>query len=263
MANRKNFNFFPKNLQQFFKNIDKLAIVDNDLVAITKHDLQPFGSQLKKLWICVNKIEVITADLFDFTTNLDRINLDLNEIQHVEIGAFDKLKNLPMLHFLNNPCHSGFAGDRDAVLILIKEIESKCSSQNAFKKLSAHNKLKVELAEAKQRHQNESNELIRENTQLKAEVMRMTTKCEIEEKLSVKLQALETKIVAKFDSLEVKAAASDAQLSAQFKAINSKLDIISESENEKFSSINATCTSMDYHLGILKTNCCSRNCRQP
>lgn len=131
-SNDKDFICFPKNLEVFFKNLDKISFSSTNISAITNSDLQPFGNRLKVLYFYYNKVEVIPADLFVNTRNLEEIYLQDNQIKHVEKGAFDKLHNLSTLYFKNNPCNSGVATNRSDVLNLVIQIESKCTHDEAF-----------------------------------------------------------------------------------------------------------------------------------
>lgn len=121
------FNFFPKNIEKFFPNVEHVYIYDVSIATLTKTDLSPFGSQLKLFYFHRSKIEVIESDLFEANPFLEQISLYGNQIKFVADGAFDKLPNLTSLYFRNNPCYSGSAvNDRAAVFNLIKQIERNC-----------------------------------------------------------------------------------------------------------------------------------------
>ena len=72
------FTSFPKNLDKFFKNLNAIFIQDSSISTLTRNDLQPFGSKLKHFVFIHNPIEVIPADLFEDTKNLEYINLKDN-----------------------------------------------------------------------------------------------------------------------------------------------------------------------------------------
>ena len=99
---------------------------------ITRSDLKPLGGQLKTFWIQGSSIEVIPADLFEDTINLQLIFLSGNKIKHVERGAFSHLQKLTQLFFSYNTCKTPSAYFRADVLSLISTIEEKCVDEEAF-----------------------------------------------------------------------------------------------------------------------------------
>lgn len=127
----KNFFCFPKNLKNVFVNVDKIHFYQANFTTLTRSDLQPFGSQLKKFWFFGGDLEVIPAELFADTVNLEWIFLDDNKIKHVGKGTFTKLTKLTALCFRSNPCHSGYSFNRDGVVNLIAQVNNKCTDEEA------------------------------------------------------------------------------------------------------------------------------------
>lgn len=123
-SQHKTVKFFPVNLELFFASLETISIYNASLMEIDKNDLKPFGS-LKKLMLYHNLIEIIEADLFEFTPNLILLCLQFNKIKTVESGAFGGLNNLVLLHF-HNPCFSGDGFNRRVVLELLDRIYGEC-----------------------------------------------------------------------------------------------------------------------------------------
>lgn len=119
-------NFFPQNLANVLPNLETIQINYANLKEITSDDLRPFGDKLKNLWLGINDLELIEADLFDYTPNIEWIYLENNKIKNVESGALGKLQKLKNFNFIKNPCHSGDAGSLVDVEYLTAVIEFKC-----------------------------------------------------------------------------------------------------------------------------------------
>lgn len=121
----KTVNFFPKELEKFFKNLETIWLNGAKLKEISSEDLKVF-TKLKRFSIGYNEVEVIEADLFKFNGNLEWIDLESNKIKHVENGAITGLKTLKEFYFNGNPCHSGGAGNIKFVAPLASLVEGKC-----------------------------------------------------------------------------------------------------------------------------------------
>jgi len=120
--------FFPQSITKFFKNVRDVTIRNTKITAITKEDLKIFGEQLRRLTFEKNNLEVIDADLFDYTPNLEYISLTNNKIKHVGSGIFNNLQKLTRLYYHDNPCtsDSDYAYNRAGVIKLIATLESRC-----------------------------------------------------------------------------------------------------------------------------------------
>ncbi|KAG5680407.1 hypothetical protein PVAND_009916 [Polypedilum vanderplanki] len=77
-----NLNFFPRNLENVFKNLELIYIYDSKLIEITSEDLKPFP-KLKYFRLYGNPIEVIREDLFTHNPELEVLYLENNEINHI------------------------------------------------------------------------------------------------------------------------------------------------------------------------------------
>jgi hypothetical protein len=123
--------FFPKNLTNFFKNLEIVQIHNSNIKTITKDDLKQFNGKLKALQLQGNEIEVIESSLFDDNKNLEMFWVYNNKIKLVEEGAFNGLANLNCLLFSLNPCTDYKDDAEDSlsmVLAVIRSVERKCKN---------------------------------------------------------------------------------------------------------------------------------------
>lgn len=143
-------NYFPLNLTNGFKNLEVVQVNYSDLKRITSSDLEQFGEKLKILWIGNNIVEVIEADLFKYTPNIESIGLSPQKIKHVDDGAFTKLNKLHSLWFSKNPCgvRTNVENDRMSVLTLITRIEMECKEATLLLKTQV-DELREDFAQMK------------------------------------------------------------------------------------------------------------------
>lgn len=147
-SNAKIINFFPKNIENFFKNLETIWINNAKMQEISGEDLKVF-TKLKRFSLGYNEIEVLSSDVFKFNGNLEWIDVESNRIKHVETGALSSLKSLKEMYFHGNACHFGGAGNRNSTILLVNEIERKC--KDAFyvvKKLQEETEIKMRKFEA-------------------------------------------------------------------------------------------------------------------
>lgn len=117
--------YYPLNLTNTFKNLETVSIYNATLSEIHAEDLQQFGGKLKKFWNQYNVIEVLEADLFKFTPNVELVSFSSNKIKHVDDGVFRDLKKLSALYLGGNLCNYT-ANNRTSVLDLVPKIEGTC-----------------------------------------------------------------------------------------------------------------------------------------
>lgn len=122
----KTIQFFPKELEKVFPNLEVFHIYGANLKEISNDDIRNFIN-LKVLLLPSNNLEMIDRKLFEFNKNLEWIDFSYNKIKHVDVRAFEGVKNLKSLVFDSNPCHSGNAmNNPSAVGELVIQIEAKC-----------------------------------------------------------------------------------------------------------------------------------------
>ena len=69
-ANRQVMNYFPQGLDNFFPNLQSVAVMRCGLKEIHQTDLKPFPG-LRSLNMYDNKLQVIEEGLMDFNPNLE------------------------------------------------------------------------------------------------------------------------------------------------------------------------------------------------
>lgn len=264
----------------------------SDLTTISKYDLQPFGDQLRILFLQGNKLEAIESDLFEFTPNIVYLDLSYNPIKFIGIGALSNLKHLSKLSFTKNLCYSGQIFDNHPKLAnLISSIESNCTDPQALErqgnltttevpttKTAEKNfieELKNEIFQLKNKLEKKTVELSAENYIKNAELEKLQQENEklvkeiekcletdfrinqevFNNKLLLKITELESKMDAKFKT-------TDEKIDAGMNAIELKLDTTKsqfysskEKCSEHFTSINETCTALGYKIDDLNKNC--------
>lgn len=84
---------FQKTFFAFFNNIQGFRILNVNLKAISKFDLQEF-SKLEQFISNENPIETIDGDLFSFTPKINYIQFRQNKITNVGPNLLSSLKDL-------------------------------------------------------------------------------------------------------------------------------------------------------------------------
>lgn len=101
----KYFNCFPR-ITNFFKNIEMVILVNANLASIDKSDLQQFGGKLIYLCVSNNNLEALDSDLFEYTPNIEALNIQYTQIKYIGYGIFNKLSKIDTLAFSRNSCSS-------------------------------------------------------------------------------------------------------------------------------------------------------------
>lgn len=123
----KHFQFFPKGLENIFKNIQSIFIHNCKLKEVHQADLQPF-SNLIYLYLFGNLIQIIEPGLFEFNQNLEYISIGSNEIIHIDANVFDGLIKLWHLHLNVVACYDKFVCTFSDTQQFIKELKTKCKN---------------------------------------------------------------------------------------------------------------------------------------
>ena len=248
----KGFKCFPKNLEKFFKNLNKINFYFENISMLSRSDLESLGSQLNMFIFYQTPIEVIPVDLFEDTINLDHINLIDNNIKHVERGAFNNLLKLKTLQFDNNPCHSGRAqASRADVFNLIAQIESKCIDEEAFFKYKNQFTTATEVSTTMTTVRNFFNELStcnKEKSDLKQEIEALNAQKINWQKL---IEAKDAKIIEmQFDTQKTKndLNALNESLLKKLNVIAETLNIVKTSNVAKFNLIDAKLAAIEFKL---------------
>ncbi|KAG5679109.1 hypothetical protein PVAND_008701 [Polypedilum vanderplanki] len=101
--NPANLKYFPRNVNNVFKNLIGIVIKNSNLEEITSEDLKVFP-KLKLLELWFNQIKAISKGTFKFNPELEIIVLNNNKISVIEPKAFSNLPKLRMLSFYGNIC---------------------------------------------------------------------------------------------------------------------------------------------------------------
>lgn len=242
-----NLNCFPRNLEKFFINFDKIHIELENISTLTRSDLQSLGNKLKRFWFESNNLEVIPADLFEDTRNLVSINFGNNKIKYVGRGAFDNLPKLKELSFYGNPIHDGYAPNHASVLKLIRHIDEKMLIVN---ELNACNQIKSDQGIEIEKLKAEKVEWQKSNKAQGAKIDELQLEIEAK-KFNNNLSKNLLKI---FNEMEAKLSMMDSKLDAKLKSVETKLDSMDlkiDSNKADFTSIDATCNALNHKFEVL------------
>jgi len=126
----KNLKYIPKKMENFFKNIKLIDLVDNRIKKVQQDDLKPFP----KLIYCGfkdNEIETLENGLFDYNLELELVSFWNNKITQVGPNVFDHLTKLTWLYFDQNPCIDIRVEDnRSGVQKMIQKVTQNCKASN-------------------------------------------------------------------------------------------------------------------------------------
>jgi Leucine rich repeat len=118
--------FAPRNLNQFFPNLEAFDIYRSQIEVITKEDLENF-SNLTQLNLPGNRIQSLAGNLLEGNPLLSAISFSENPIQHVDYKVFDHLEDLNTLSFMSTSCTSMFhMNNRGGVLHLMFMLLVSC-----------------------------------------------------------------------------------------------------------------------------------------
>lgn len=119
--------YFPKGLQNHFKNLEGIEIHGTGLKEICQEDIKDF-SKLISLYLGWNELEVIEKDLFVHNSNLELIYLSHNKISRIDPSAFDMMMKLRYLDLSSNVCIDMDASDSQSeVQRVIMAVKIQCS----------------------------------------------------------------------------------------------------------------------------------------
>ena len=117
--------FLPQNIMSHFPNLEILQIMNSKLKVITQTDLKPF-TKLRVLHLIANQIDSLEQNLFQFNTNLVRIDFKHQSIKFISYNLFDNLKKLSLADFESSGCVNIYALQREGIDNLKKEIRINC-----------------------------------------------------------------------------------------------------------------------------------------
>lgn len=124
----KTINYFPRGLENFFKNLEVIDFVNTKLKEVCKSDLKPFP-KLIEIYLYQNEIEELEECLFDFNLDLKFIFMKDNKISRIHPNIFDHLTMLTSLYLSGNICidiDSGLDNRIDTQQV-IKKVQLQCN----------------------------------------------------------------------------------------------------------------------------------------
>lgn len=149
-------NYLPQRIKNFFPNIELLQVWKSKLKALSKDDLEPF-KKLQVLHMHANNLESLESDLFEFNTQLVRIDFRHQNLLKIGYRIFDNLSLLKLADFQSSGCvdfygqngHQGMEDLRTAIRINCSPIEEMMISLAVMKKKIEEFEAKSSLNEGK------------------------------------------------------------------------------------------------------------------
>lgn len=124
---------FPSNLENVFKNLEKIDVQNSNLKQITREDLKVFPN-LKYLNLQNNQIESINENTFEFNPEIEKITLIDSKLTYIDAKTFNNLKKLETLEIKSQNCEFN-ADDADSVKEAVKKIEEGSCQKDKSKTL--------------------------------------------------------------------------------------------------------------------------------
>lgn len=116
---------FPRNIYQFFPNLEGLQVGSSSIAEFNREDLRGLD-KLKGIHVYSGKITEIESETFENQPQLERLAIESMQIQHFGRRVFDYLPMLNRLHVQQNPCINTYVTNRAAVVNLIAQIFRSC-----------------------------------------------------------------------------------------------------------------------------------------
>lgn len=123
----RKLKYFPRNIQSFFPNIEKIMIAsENDIAEISSDYLKPF-TNLSFLFMKRSKIHSLPGDLFTNNKKLEKISFEHNVLlEHVGKDFLANLTKLETVWFQNSGCIDDQAHDLDEMIELKENLLNHC-----------------------------------------------------------------------------------------------------------------------------------------
>jgi hypothetical protein len=99
----QNVNYFPRGLGNNFPALEGLALINSNLMALEKCNLEPF-TNLTELIMYKNQIEILTSDLFERNPNIRSINFRENKLKVIGENLLSSLTFFKDGKFERNVC---------------------------------------------------------------------------------------------------------------------------------------------------------------
>lgn len=127
MFSSPNLMFMPKDIENYFGNLERLGVTNTGLVSIKQSDLKPF-TNLLVLYMSGNKLASLDSGLFNFNQKLKYIDFDDNKLNHIAADIFKPIMDLEAVSLKGNVCISREGLNREAVRTVEREIIDLCQN---------------------------------------------------------------------------------------------------------------------------------------
>lgn len=94
-------DFVPKQLYEFFENLERLEITNSTLQVLDKNSFAQ-GVNLREIHLENNNIQVVEGNAFEKLTKLESLNLDGNHVQYLKGELFKNNAQLQHVNLRNN-----------------------------------------------------------------------------------------------------------------------------------------------------------------
>lgn len=121
----QNVPFIPRNISNFFSNIEAFEVVDTGLTEINRDEIFSFAD-LKQINLSQNQIREIGNGLFEGNPKMTAISLVNNPIRNIAHNVFDHLNQLTNLNVLTTTCINTSADTRVNVESIIFQVSVQC-----------------------------------------------------------------------------------------------------------------------------------------
>lgn len=126
-SREKSMEYFPRGLDNFFKNLKSIVIYYGRIKEIHQSDLAPFY-KLVNLYLDNNDIQILEAGLFDSNPNLQGVSFLGNRITIIDTTIFDNLPKLENIWLSENLCiNMDATNSYSGVRNVIKQAKTLCS----------------------------------------------------------------------------------------------------------------------------------------
>lgn len=130
--NNQVMTFIPRNISNFFPNIESIEVFNVGLTELTREALNGFP-KLRQMNLNPNNIQIVSNDVFEGNPVLEKLALSGNPIRSVAHNVFDHLTKLDLVHMFV-PCIGFFGDTRVAVENFIFQVSVRCPpTQNLTK----------------------------------------------------------------------------------------------------------------------------------
>lgn len=128
LVQRQTLKFFPKGIEKFLPNLERINIYKSQMQSIRNLDLKPF-TNLTELYLDDNDIEVIPDDLFAYNPELEVISFSNNtRLRAVGKNVIQVGTKMRAVYFRNAGCANVFETWQPMLTYVRTKVENNCSN---------------------------------------------------------------------------------------------------------------------------------------